>query len=372
MKNTIENVVNNTDCSGCSACINICPQQCMEMLPDYKGFMYPHIDDDKCTHCGMCSDVCPIVNKTKPLNFSLPEVYAAWSLNQEIRIQSTSGGIFSELALKILNDMNGYVCGAIYNSQNLVEHYIIHDEKDLHKIRQSKYVQSDKGTVYQQIENLLVDNNAVLFCGAPCECSGLRNYLKKEYDTLYIVDFVCRGANSPIVYIKFLKQLEREYKSRVKRVWFKNKANGWNRFSTRIEFENGKVYQKDRYYDAYIRGYIEANLFMRDSCYKCQFKGFPRHADITLGDFWGIKLDDASLDTDLGTSLIMVNSLKGKWIFQCIENKIFHEKKTTDIAIQGNRCIMDSVKKNKEENEFWNQINNLEIIENIQRFIKKR
>lgn len=357
-------------CTGCGACYNICPVKCISMQPDEKGFLYPQIEENHCIECGKCSGVCPSINKVeRNKNAIEPETWATWSLNDNVRYESTSGGAFTELALEVLRQ-KGYVCGARYNDEHMVEHIIISDESGLGKLRQSKYVQSDTKEVYMEVEKCLKNGDLVLFCGTPCECAGMYNYLKKEYENLLCVDFICRGANSPKVYKFFLQSLEERYGAKVSRVWFKNKALGWRKFSTRIEFENGEVYSADRYTDLYIRGYIAANLYMRDSCADCQYKTMPRISDITLGDFWGIKSESVGAETDGGTSLIMLNSEKGRKFFDRIKNKMFTNKRTFEEACKGNKCILESPKFNDRVDEFWKDIDSMNIMDNIRRFCK--
>lgn len=364
------NTMERKKCTGCGACLNICPNKCIGMVKDEKGFLYPAIDETKCIKCGKCKEVCPSLHKIeKTKNYVHPNVYAAWSLNEDIRWESTSGGIFSELALEILKNQ-GIVCGAKYNENHLVEHCIIESDENLSEIRQSKYVQSDTKMVFSEIKVYLEAGREVLFCGTPCECAGLFSFLGKEYDNLIYVDFICRGSNSPKVYSMFLQELEKQYGGKVKRVWFKNKANGWRKFITRIEFENGKVYAENRYSDSYIRGFIEANLYMRDCCEECQYKQMPRISDITLGDFWGIRSVDVGAETDYGTSLVMINSIKGEALYERIKPNIFSTLRSFEEACKGNMCILESPKFNAKCADFWNKIDEINIIENINRFCK--
>jgi hypothetical protein len=182
--------------------------------------------------------------------------------------------------------------------------------------------------------------------------AGLRNYLQKEYDNLITFDFVCRGTNSPKAYIKYIEGLENIYRSKIKRVWFKNKTYGWNRFSTRVDFMNGKKYIKDRFHDLFMRGYIEENLYMRDCCFQCKYKNFPRQSDITLADFWGVGIKDSHLDQDKGTSLIMINTAKGNSLFELIKGKIVLKEMCIDDTLSGNGCILQSAIRNPRSNEF--------------------
>lgn len=368
MVDTIE----KNKCNGCYACYNICPIDAINMVPDSEGFKYPVVNYDKCIECGKCDLVCPIINTPSSSNRENPKVVAAWSLNDVVRTNSTSGGIFSELAMLVLK-RSGYICGAIYNEEQMVEHYIISNVDKLDKVRQSKYVQSSINFIYREIGDLLLGGKEVLFCGTPCHCAALYNYLfvsNISRKNLIFIDFVCRGSNSPKVYKMFLEELEKEYSSKVKRVWFKNKAFGWNQFATKIEFQNGEGYLQDRTSDVYIRGYIEENLYIRPSCSNCYFKGLPRISDITLGDFWGIRLEDKKKNIDQGTSLIIINSVVGDNLFEGIKGNIFFEYKKMEDAVKGNVCIYNSISHGKNRELFMRDLDQLNIITNINRFLK--
>jgi len=339
-------------CTGCDACFNVCPENCIEMIVDEIGFRYPKVNYDKCTNCKVCIKTCPSLNKSLIAdNWREPKVFAAWSLNESIRLNSTSGGIFSELAKEIILD-GGLVVGARYNEQHLVEHEMIESIDDIEKLRQSKYVQSDIGDIFIRVEVKLKEERLVAFCGSPCQVAGLLNYLKRPYDNLVTFDFVCRGTNSPKAYTKYMEMLEKKYNSKIEKVWFKNKTYGWNRFSTRIDFKNGKTYIKDRYSDLYMRGYIEENLYMRPCCFDCKYKDFPRVADITLADFWGVGATDPELDADKGTSLIMINSKKGNEVFNKIEKCVFRKESKMEAALPGNMSIVKPAARNTKSEEF--------------------
>ena len=356
-------------CSGCYGCANVCPKDAISMERDFEGFVYPKIDRQKCIECGLCSKMCPSINKPIVNNNSNPEIYAAWTNDEEIRINSTSGGVFSEIAIEFLKK-GGWVCGARYNENHYIEHCLINSLDGLKIIRQSKYAQSDIGLTYRKIKELLKKGERVLFCGTPCECSGLINILGENREGLTIVDFVCRGANSPKAYEKYLESLEKEYNSKVKKVWFKNKTYGWNRFSTKIEFENGESYLEDRYHDTFMIGYIQYNLYMRPSCAECSFKDMPRVSDITLADFWGIKLDDEDKDIEKGTSLVIVNSAKGQEIFDSIKERLFWEDKCIEDAVIANPCIFTSPVMNKRRKYFFDNLDKMDFQVLVRKCIK--
>lgn len=360
------------ECTGCGACENICPTKCITMEMDTLGFKYPIIDKTKCTECGLCDKTCPSKNLPSFCgDRNEPDAYAAWSLDEQIRMKSTSGGIFSEIACKYIED-GGLVVGAKYNGDHMVEHDMIRSIIEIEKLRQSKYIQSNTNDIFMRIKKEIDNGKYVAFCGSPCQVAGLLGYVGTKRENLLTIDFVCRGTNSPKAYKKYLEMLEKKYSSKIKRVWFKNKTYGWNRFSTRVDFENGKTYIKDRHTDLFMKGYIEHNLYMRDCCFKCQYKGFPRVADISLADFWGVGNIDKTLDEDKGTSLIMVNSEKGATFFRSIQDRIFCRKGKVEQALPGNACILDCPQKNPNSDRFLSLLDSKSFAVSYRKTVKSQ
>lgn len=189
----------------------------------------------------------------------------------------------------------------------------------------------------------------LLFAGTPCQCAGLKAYLGKDYENLFLCDFICRGVNSPLVYLSYLRELEERYGSKVKRVWFKNKTFGWNNFATKIIFEDGQKYIADRETDPFMLGYIKSKttLYMRDSCYQCRFKGIGRMTDITLADFWGVEKQYPDIDSYNGVSLVLIHTEKGNTIFNLSSKNISHLKANIVEALKFNICATNSVKKTR-------------------------
>lgn len=341
-------------CTGCGVCSNICPKQAIKMLEDETGFKYPVINQELCINCGICKNTCPIISKNNN-NRNKPKTYAAFSKDDEIRFNSTSGGVFTEVAKAIIKE-NGYVVGAKYNKDNLVEHAIINKEKDIELIRQSKYLQSDTKKIYYEVKKILDKNKLVAFCASPCQVAALYKYLNKDYNNLLTIEFICRGMNSPKAYKIWLKEIEKNENKKVVKVWFKYKENGWKKSprSTRIDFNDGtyKVYNDKE--NSFMNGYLGPNLYIRQSCGECNFNGLPRQADITLGDFWGI---EEKYDDDKGTSIVLSNSKKGDIWIEKIKNRInIYKKNIVDID-KGNICFKTSVKINPKSKEFLNKIN---------------
>ena len=304
----MKEIIEKSKCCGCNACGDVCPKGAITFQTDKEGFWYPEINQDLCIDCGLCQKTCPVLTKAdNVIRYDEPLVYAAYTKDEAIRTDSTSGGIHSMLALAMY-EQNAYVGGAIYNKDHTVRHIVSPDRQILPEIRSSKYLQSSMEGAYKEVRDLLKAGEKVFFCGTPCQIQGLYKFLRKEYDNLTTCDFICRGVNSPKVFLSYMDMLEKQYGSKATQIKFKNKKWGWHNFSMRVNFENGQEYCKDRWHDLFFIGYLQSGNFARPSCYQCTFKGFPQKADITLADFWGIENIDPSMDQDRGTSLVMVNS----------------------------------------------------------------
>lgn len=339
---------NKVQCCGCHACGDVCTKNAITFKTDIEGFWYPEVDKDLCIECGLCEKVCPILQPAdKVIRYDEPRVFAAYTKDDAIRSDSTSGGIHSMLA-QAMYEKNAYVGGAVYNEDHTVSQIIDDDPARLPEIRSSKYLQSDASGVYKDIRAKLREGREVFFCGCPCQVQALYKFLgNKEYKNLTTCDFICRGVNSPKVFLKYMDMLERQYGAKATEIKFKNKKWGWHNFSMRVNFANGKEYCKDRWHDLFFIGYLQAGNFTRPSCYNCHFKGFPQKADITLADFWGIERIDKSMDQDKGTSLVMINSDKGMSLFSTIKDRVIYKEFAMEDARAGNPAMFGSLKESK-------------------------
>ena len=237
-------IINKQDCCGCNACGDICPKDAITFVDDNEGFWYPKVDLNKCIDCHLCEKVCPIlkINQLKKTNQNQGlSVYGGYSKDIVIRFDSTSGGLFSMLA-NAMYKQKGYVSGAIYTEDFKVVNFISNDKKDLKKLRSSKYVESSAIGLYKRIKELLDKGEKVLACGSPCQMAALRSYLRKDYENLIIVDFLCRATNSPKVFEKYKESLEKRYGSPIIAIKDKNKDHGWHSLARKITFENGAIY----------------------------------------------------------------------------------------------------------------------------------
>ena len=358
-------------CTGCSACHIKCPVDAIHMSPDMEGFLRPEIDMAVCIQCQLCEKVCSVLPSHKGRETQPPEVFAAWTRDNELRIQSTSGGIFSELARQILNQ-RGWVAGARYYPDHSVGHTCINTEENLPILRQSKYLQSALGQTLHEVKALADTGVQVLFCGTPCQAAGLHALLGKEYSNVIICDFICRGVTSPMVYQMYLSDLEKEFGAPVEMIQFKNKNIGWNQFCTFIRFQNGKTYQKDRYQDAYMFGYLKSNLYIRPCCYECKFKDIKRVADISLGDFWGIGNTRPHLDQNKGTSLVLLNTEKGRALFASVKDRLVWESCTYEESLAGNLALRQSPLRPRNRQAFFALLQSTGSFHAVMRWYEKK
>jgi coenzyme F420-reducing hydrogenase beta subunit len=313
---------NKVDCCGCNACGDICPHDAISFKTDNEGFWYPKVDMVKCIDCHLCEKVCPIIHaeELKKNDYKEPICYAVQHKNLESLFNSTSGSAFAGLAEQMYKQ-DGYVGGAIFNDDFSVRQFISSEKKDLDILRNSKYVQSESQGFYKQVKELLDKDEKVLVCSLPCQIAAIKSYLKKEYENLITVDLICRNINSPKILKKYIEYLEEQFGSKVVYLKHKNKELGWRQLTLKVVFENGKVLYDTKDTSYFTVGFISTSVFGRPSCYDCKFKGFPRISDITIGDFWGAqKAIGEEFDHDLGTSVVLINSEKGKKYFETVKN----------------------------------------------------
>lgn len=361
----IDKILSNIqNCMGCHGCANICPKKCIDMKPDVEGFLYPTVDYCICIKCNKCVKVCPIINKVD-LDIN-PIAYACINKDEEIRLDSSSGGVFTLIAEKVI-DKGGVVFGAAFNDEFEVEHNFIETKDQLGIFRGSKYVQSKIGITYEQAKMYLNSGREVLFSGTPCQIAGLKSFLGKYYSNLITLDIICHGVPSPDVWQKYIKFRENQSGSSIEKIAFRRKESSWKRFSVSFKFSNNTEYRQNLTKDLYMRVYLK-DICLRPSCYKCYFKTLNRQSDITLADFWGIQYILPEMDDDKGTSLILVNSKKGKLMFNDISERMIFKEVDIFQAIKFNLPAVKSVKPNKNRDEFFLHLNRLPFDKLVKRY----
>lgn len=321
-------------CTGCAACANSCPLQCITMLPDTEGFPHPQIDQDKCVDCRKCVAVCPVQHDAAKGYETEPSVYAAYATDKNIVEHSSSGGVFFVLAEHVIQ-MGGVVFGAAFDTPTTVHHIAVRDEKSLCKLRGSKYVQSEIGLTYREAEIELHKNKTVLFSGTPCQISGLRHYLRREYDNLICIDIICHSIPSPKAWKAFVDETSVSVNSNISSVNFRDKRDNWENYCLSFQLENGKEYvlkgDKNLYMQAFIGG-----LSTRQCCSQCTFKGKNHESDITLGDYWGVRFVQNEAYNARGTSLVIVNTEKGRAMLDLIRDRLVLHPSSMDMALPPN------------------------------------
>jgi ferredoxin len=339
-------------CNGCNACFSVCPMHAITMKADSEGFLRPSIYDAACTQCGSCEKVCPVLNR-KILAHEFPKAYACYNTDEEIRKASSSGGMFSLLAKKILSE-NGIVFGARFSSDFAVVHGWTDSIEGLADFRGSKYVQSEIGSSFIECKRFLKSGRRVLFSGTPCQIAGLLNYLGRPYENLLCVDFICHGVPSPALWGKYCGFREAQAGSRIASISFRRKDCGWKRYSLAFSFINACEYHRTLDKDPYMQLFLR-NVCLRPSCYQCSFKGVSREADITLADFWGVQRILPDIDDDKGISLLLVHSDKGRSAYNIIDS-FFKKEVDFKLAISENPAIQHSVIKPAKRISFFSYL----------------
>lgn len=341
----------NYNCCGCGACVQKCPKQCITLQVDNEGFLYPQTDAEKCVDCGLCEKVCPMLT---PYESHAPlKVLAAINEDEEIRMQSSSGGIFTLLAEKVLKE-RGVVFGARFDENWQVKLDYTENIEGLSAFRGSKYVQARTSETYKQCEHFLKDGRKVLFSGTPCQISGLHHYLRKHYDNLITVEVICHGTPSPMIWKSYLKTLIKDPKEITYiNLREKQKSGGYNYV---IKSGNKTLIDDAPNKSLYSLGFIE-NYYVRPSCFNCKTKGGSSQADFTLGDCWGLDAVDKNYDDGKGVSVICLNTEKARILAEnCIFNYIDFPLET---LLAYNPCYKYSTREPLSRHYFWKQYEKL-------------
>lgn len=360
-------MMNKKECCGCTACMHVCPIKCIVMHEDEEGFLYPAIEKEKCIDCHKCEKVCPVRN-TENVNRKT-ETLVGYNRNEEIRKQSSSGGVFSVIAEWVL-EQNGVVFGAAFDENFEVHHIAVESKEELAKLRGSKYVQSRLENVYPEVKQYLEINRIVLFTGTACQIAGLKKYLSKEYETLFTLDVLCHGVPSPKIWRMYLEEMKRQHNTLIEKVEFRNKETGWKNYSMNILFSDMQRYCVDFFEDKFMRMFLE-NIDLRPSCYSCHFKGFPRISDMTIGDSWGIEKYMPDMDDDKGTSIILVHSLKGEIILDEIKKSLIVRESRLDQVLPPTEESRRSVEMHPNRKKFWEGVRREENVDMLYGYVKK-
>lgn len=348
------NISDKYNCCGCSACAQACPKQCITMQQDAEGFLYPQVDTSRCIDCGLCERVCPFIH---PYDARTPILsYAAINIDEQIRMESSSGGIFTLLAEQIIND-RGVVFGARFDENWQVTIDYSETIDGLAAFRGSKYVQARVGDTYAMCAKFLREGRNVMYSGTPCQIAGLKHFLHKEYDNLLTVDIVCHGVPSPKVWAKYLHEVVGTVN--VQGVSMRDKQHeGWKRYNVVLDYKKdgemislSSCYQENDYMNAFLR-----DMILRPSCYACKAKECSSHSDITIADFWGVQSIRPTMDDDKGTGLLLIHTAKGKEYVPF--DKMKYEEVAYEEGSRNNPAIYISAKPWPRRAEFFHQLDN--------------
>lgn len=324
---------NKNQCCGCTACMNICPKGAISMVADSSGFEYPQIDKALCVDCGLCKSICAFQNGYKK-GEAVKTVFAAKNKSAQIRATSSSGGVFFELA-KLFIEKGGVVYGAAFDGDMVVKHIKVDNINSLVALRSSKYVQSNLSYTFKEIKQQLDKGQNVMFSGTGCQVGALKGYLKKSYDNLFTVDIVCHGTPSPKLFADYKAFMEKKYDSKAVAFNFRAKKIYGETQDMFIAFENGKTYNEFPAIDSY-KSLFSKNLSLRPSCFECKYTNINRPSDITLGDFWGIDKCLPDFNDKKGVTLVMLNSEKGRALFENVKEGFDVRETAVENALQPN------------------------------------
>lgn len=367
----IKEICDYEQCTGCMACLNVCSKQAIHLTIDKEGFERPEIDGDLCVDCGLCQKTCPM--NYHPMVHEAQQVFSGWSKDENIRVSSSSGGAFTEIA-KIVLSRGGVVFGCALNKELKAEHIYVETLEDLsERLTGSKYVQSHIGDSYKQVKSFLKQGRKVLFSGTPCQIAGLKNYLRKDYDNLLTIDLICHGVPSPMLFEEYKKYIQEHENMKLTNVSFRCKKSSWIFFnmtlSGHVEKSSAlKTYIGNYYEDPYLRGFIR-DYFLRPSCHQCHFTSTKRCADFTIADWWGYH-KTAPEDKDYackGVSLLMANTSKAVGLLPLLNMTL--RKRTIDEAKKTNQSLSHPFPMRDTRMGFWKDYRLLSFDEMVKKYM---
>lgn len=323
--------IQKDDCCGCTACASICSHGAITMEPDALGFLYPKIDENKCVDCGLCESICQFhEGYNRYDNYRQPLVYGCRHKNEAELIKSQSGAISFAIIDRFIGE-NSAVYGVVFTHGFHVIHKRATSKEECSEFRGSKYVQSDLRGVFSRIKIDLKAGMRVLFIGTSCQVAGLRSFISDNLrKNLYTIDIVCHAVPSPKVWEDYIKFLERKYKESIVSANFRNKKFGWESHTETFMLECGKEILKKTFRDFFFYNH----LAIRKSCTKCHFTNLERIGDISLADFWGWKKCHSEWNDNMGVSLVLVNSDKGRGLFNSVNDDTYSILSSVDECLQ--------------------------------------
>ena len=378
------NITEKHLCCGCSACVQICPKHCISLSEDEEGFLYPEVSLEQCIDCGLCEKVCPMISRPAPIEPL--KTLAVKNRNEEERMKSSSGGVFIALARRVI-EKGGVVFGAVFDEDWEVKHTYAESLEEVHPMMCSKYLQSRIESTYFEAGQFLKQGREVMFAGTPCQITGLKKYLRKDYPNLLAVDFLCHGVPSPGVWRTYLREtfgtaaqraatgkntvlsLSLKNVPAIAGISFRDKTlSGWKKYSFVVWGKSASKADKNSVLlsaihrdNPYMRGFL-SNLYLRPSCYRCLCKNGISHSDITIADYWGVDRIMPEFDDDKGIGLVLLNTEKGENIFSVLDMEI--RQSSLDDARYFNGGFKENIAQPSKRTFFFAELNKGNSVEN--------
>lgn len=344
MRNNIHDKGFN-DCTGCSACAIVCPHNAINITFNKEGFIIPAIDKTKCTNCGLCKKVCYKYFDARTItpkeDYKNKKVIAVLNNYYEEMHTVSSAGVASQLAKYYYN--NGFnVCGVVFNPEtNICKHKIAESENDIRSFKGSKYLQSFNYDAFNEIANSA--KKSIIF-GTPCQIYGLKKVaeIKKTEDRYIFIDLFCAGVPSFNLWKKYKSFLSRNFGlEKIKSVNFRDKTQGWHKFSIKVSDNNNNNYRQNLFNDLFYSFFLKKTC-LNIPCYSCLLRHHSAFADIRLGDFWGDKYK--IYDDGIGLTVLLTEKGEKAWdkiktscrYEECNSSDIFDSQKIDKIKIPKN------------------------------------
>ena len=338
------------ECTGCAACRDACPKQCISMCCDELDATYPIIDNSLCVDCGICINTCP---NNRAIKWRITQkVYAAWSNDTNVRNTSASGGIAYEL-YHFWIKRGGVAAGVIYEREEGCHFILIENEDDILATKNSKYTFSDTAGIYRVVREKLDSGVPVLFVGAPCQIAGLFGYLKKDYDKLMTVDIICHGMPPSAYLEQHVSQIEKKKRTYTKELFFRDPKYGTHTFTFSLNSINGKNFYRKKVLttDNFQLGYHHA-LIYRENCYQCHYARKERISDLTIGDFTGLGRCAPFNQGRRNVSCILQNTDKGRNLLNSLSDVIYREERPIGEAFDFEKQLKTPSVKHSRRNDF--------------------
>lgn len=358
------------ECVGCGACYGACPVHAIEMKADKEGFFYPIVNENSCIQCNLCEKICPVKTNALKENTPIADAFALKNSDEKIREKSSSGGVFFELSNFILNH-GGCVYGVAFDENFLTQHIFVQDKEDIPRIMGSKYLQSPGFNCFAEIKQRLKNDEKVLFSGTPCQISGLKAFLRSDYDNLYCVEICCHAVPSPKAWLMYLKQFSN---LNVDSISFRSKSFGWNHYGLLIKNVDGNVIvDEPKEKNLYMRGFL-SSLFDRPSCSKCPQKPFKSSADAVIGDFWGVDIQNSDFNDNKGVSLFIPLTKKGAELFSAVKECFVYRGIDVNDILTANGNFNAPETEHRNRDLFWKLVNekNVSFDVAVQKCLKEK